>query len=373
MLTSITLNNFQAHKRLHLELRPGLNVITGPSDTGKSAIVRALRFMALHESASGLMTNGETDMSVAVGTAGGNRIVRFKSTKEYGYRLNDLEKFLACARDQPIPIATALNLTETNFQSQFDPHFLLSLTPGQVAKEINKIVALEDIDKALSWLKERLRSTNILLSATDSELNGVQGFLEASKHIPQLGDMLAALRTQSALLAEIEVEKLELAGLVAEIETLKAAYVWESRKMQAGDRALGACASLGTTKMLKQALESILAEAIDITTLPKLEASCAVLEDLVSSKTEKAGLLDLCSLLGQADFQISENKSKIISLFAAGDAKIAAQPVLSKKIRNLAAELIEVEHEITKHSNRVEELEQLLAKRAICSQCGRRL
>ena len=37
MISSVHIKNFQKHKDLSLEFTPGINVITGKSDAGKSA------------------------------------------------------------------------------------------------------------------------------------------------------------------------------------------------------------------------------------------------------------------------------------------------------------------------------------------------
>lgn len=168
MIRQIRLTNFQAHRSLTLTLTPGLNVVIGPSDTGKSAIIRALRFTALHESATGLTTHGETDLQVGILTPLGG-VVRFKNSKEYGYKVGQ-EKFLACAKQQPKAVSDRLMLTVVNFQGQMDSVFLLALTGGQLAKEINKIVALEDIDKSISWLRTQSAKLGTLIDNEQHKL-----------------------------------------------------------------------------------------------------------------------------------------------------------------------------------------------------------
>ena len=45
MIKSIHLRNFQRHKKLDIDLSEGVNVIVGPSDIGKTAILRALYWL----------------------------------------------------------------------------------------------------------------------------------------------------------------------------------------------------------------------------------------------------------------------------------------------------------------------------------------
>ena len=42
MIDKISIKNFQSHPNTELELDPGINVITGSSDNGKTSIFRAL-------------------------------------------------------------------------------------------------------------------------------------------------------------------------------------------------------------------------------------------------------------------------------------------------------------------------------------------
>ena len=45
MIQSVHIQNFQSHKNSTLEFSPGVNIIVGTSDSGKTAIIRALRWV----------------------------------------------------------------------------------------------------------------------------------------------------------------------------------------------------------------------------------------------------------------------------------------------------------------------------------------
>jgi len=49
MIETVEVENFQSHKRTVLELSPGVNVIKGRSHSGKSSIVRAIRWVLLNQ------------------------------------------------------------------------------------------------------------------------------------------------------------------------------------------------------------------------------------------------------------------------------------------------------------------------------------
>ena len=48
-IQEVTIEGYQSHTNSTFCLSPGLTVITGPSDAGKTAIIRALRWFAFNE------------------------------------------------------------------------------------------------------------------------------------------------------------------------------------------------------------------------------------------------------------------------------------------------------------------------------------
>ena len=63
----IILQNFQSHKYSVIELNEELNVIVGPSDSGKSAIIRGLKWALYNEPAGDyFIREGEREASVTV-------------------------------------------------------------------------------------------------------------------------------------------------------------------------------------------------------------------------------------------------------------------------------------------------------------------
>ena len=45
MINTIQINDYQSHRKTELNLSPGINVIVGENDKGKSAILRALNWL----------------------------------------------------------------------------------------------------------------------------------------------------------------------------------------------------------------------------------------------------------------------------------------------------------------------------------------
>lgn len=368
MITQIHLDNFQAHEYRRINLSPGLNVIIGPTDTGKSAIVRAIRFVALHEPITGLMTHGKKTLRVTLNTES-HRVVRFKD-RDYGYTLDGGE-YLACAKTQPADITKALNLNATNFQCQHDPHFLLSLTPGQAAKEINKIVALEDIDKALGWLKEQAKNTGARLKAAEAESAGLQDELDQFVDIHKLEGIVSSLQSELTAIESQNKDSVSLSLLVDQILALRKSYSALLRKQEAATACREAAEAAYALESRRMALESIVREASTIDALPRLEAAAAVLEGIVSASRSFDRLaLDILEL-EDLRLQIFEKNLELRKTLRSGSCIITA---LEDQTSELATEIYDYEeltNTIKKLTLEQESLETRLAKLAVCPACGK--
>lgn len=169
MINSLTINNFQSHKKSYLEFAPGSNFIIGSSDTGKTAILRVLGWIINNK------PSGESFRSHWGGSTFGKviidkkKIVRFKGKKGNFYKLDD-KKFVSFGQDIPEEIKQLLNFSSLNLQKQFDSPFLLALSGGEVAKYLNKIVHLNKIDSSIFNINRILRKEKADLEYTKIEL-----------------------------------------------------------------------------------------------------------------------------------------------------------------------------------------------------------
>ena len=159
MIERLKIKNFQCHTSRILDFDIGITTILGPSDIGKSAIVRAIKWVVLNRPNGGtFITDGEKEVDVVL-DVDGNRIIRHKSKKDNTYSINS--KLLEVVKTKvPDEISLALRMNEINFQSQHDNPFWLSLTAGEVSRQLNTIVNLEVMDKSLSNLDGMKRQAN---------------------------------------------------------------------------------------------------------------------------------------------------------------------------------------------------------------------
>jgi DNA repair exonuclease SbcCD ATPase subunit len=177
MITSASIQNAQSHKDTFIEFDSGVNVFVGDTDSGKSAIMRSLRYAIWNRpNSKSLVSNWGGVLKVEL-NIDGNFIVRKSDNKEV-YLLNDLE-FNSFGTKTPVEIERIINMEEINNQEQIDNFFLLTETPGYVASYLNKIANLEQIDSTTKSIKSELNETNRLIEHQKEDLKKKEAELES--------------------------------------------------------------------------------------------------------------------------------------------------------------------------------------------------
>jgi len=169
MINSISIRNFGSNKKVFIKLDRYVTCITGESYTGKSWILRALRWIALNQPAGTNHIKWGTKKSTVTVRIGKHKIKKERSKSINAYYVDD-RKMEAFGSKVPDSVSKLFNLTNINFQKQQEmPHgegplFWFALTPGQVSKRLNQIVNLDLIDRTLSNLQSEARSAKSILS-----------------------------------------------------------------------------------------------------------------------------------------------------------------------------------------------------------------
>ncbi len=150
MISKLKLQNFQSHKETSFEFHPGVNVIQGETDSGKSSVIRALKWVVENRPTGDRMRRHKTNKTVVAL----DEVTKTKTASTHKYGLNGQE-FKALRASVPPEITKELRLSEINFQEQHDAYFLIADNPGQVARTLNKVADLEIIDLSLKEIKKR--------------------------------------------------------------------------------------------------------------------------------------------------------------------------------------------------------------------------
>lgn len=212
MLKSILLQNFQSHKDTELQFSPGVNVIIGASDSGKSAILRAMLW-AIFNRPSGESFRSYWGGDTAVDITLENETISREKGKENLYIISSssLKKpmeFKAFGQKIPDEIETLFNISDINVQRQMDAPFLLSSTPGEVGRILNQAVKLDIIDIAQKNISSTLKQEkNLLLnilsiiSEKQEELEKYKWLQEADNHLTNLESINTQILKTSGLIS----------------------------------------------------------------------------------------------------------------------------------------------------------------------------
>ena len=262
-LQSLHIKRFQAHEDFQLDFDPHLTVITGKTDSGKSAILRALQWACLNQpSGEAFIRNftGTAEVSLQVD----DRIItrtRGKSINSYSIDGKELEAF--GLGNVPDEIAQFLNLSEVSFQNQLDPHFWLSQTPGQVSKELNKIINLGMIDKTMAYLASEARKAKSVVNVSETRLAASRERRDSLSWIQDADNALTALE---GLQADIESKRnkcTQLQQLIEQIEEQEkiqresaAVYAAGMEVVESGQKAIDLAKRLESLQKLVTAIES---------------------------------------------------------------------------------------------------------------------
>ena len=200
MIKSLTLKNFQSHRDTHLNFDPGVNVIIGPSDSGKTAIIRIIKWIDRNRPSGNAFRSTWGGDTVGIMEVENLLVSRNKGkTDEYFIISADGEStgdqiFKAFGTSVPEEITQALNLNEINLQQQLDRPFLLDSSPGEVAKHFNKVAHLDQIDEGLRRVQKWIRDIEQDISSKGKQLEQSNEDLESFEHLEKF---------------EIEVEVIE--------------------------------------------------------------------------------------------------------------------------------------------------------------------
>lgn len=208
-ITKIILENFQSHKYSQLEFKEGLNAIIGSTDSGKTAIFRALKW-ALYNEPQGdyFIREGEDYVCVKVFFDTGIIVNRYRRKSRNGYELTypdgNVLVFEGFGVKVPKEVIEATKIRKVSFTStedrslnmaeQLEGPFLLSDTPGTKAAAIGKLVEADVVDYALTQTNQDLRNKRNVLKVSKENLETLR---EDLKNYDYLEDL------------EITIQKLE--------------------------------------------------------------------------------------------------------------------------------------------------------------------
>lgn len=202
MIKSLHIKNIQSHKNTKLELDPGVNVIIGNSDVGKSAIIRALYWLVFNKpTGEDYRSHWNGDMFVK--GVFDNGIVRHIRGNKNKYKLNK-NLMTGFGVNVPEPISELINMNDLNFVMQGDRPFMIDWSPGERSLYLNKITNLSIIDSTNKNIKQTIKKEKNSIKACSENISDIE---KEIKNFDDLQEMDADLKTIEKLSKDIDENK----------------------------------------------------------------------------------------------------------------------------------------------------------------------
>lgn len=218
-IKSAQIKNFQSHADTEIEFAPAgqLTVLIGPSDNGKTAVFRAVRWTAYNEPrGTDFIRVGTNQARITIVLADGRKVVRERSRKGFNrYILRDAEGkeqiFEGFGDAVPLEVQETLGIRPVavgdlelnlNLAEQLEGPFLgKSVSAPAKAKILGKLAGTEEVDLAVKQLNTDLyrrrqdeKNLNAEITGLREELKKYDYLPELEKTISQVGALLAAVK-----------------------------------------------------------------------------------------------------------------------------------------------------------------------------------
>jgi len=224
-ISELKLIAFGQHIDIKIKFTPGLNVIVGESETGKTTLIRALYLIIENQPRGGekLYQSWLTDkkLMIQIKDDAGNTVKRTNNK----YYINDNNPLKAFGAIVPKPVRELFNFKEINWQKQHDVHYLLFSTGGTAARLLNSATGMSDQETIIDAFKQKL--SNAKSEIKRFKKNNVEHLqtVERLKNIVRYrlkAEGIIYLEKESNEL-EIKVNRLE--NILIQLELIKEAKV----------------------------------------------------------------------------------------------------------------------------------------------------
>lgn len=174
-IKQIRLMNFQIHKSLTLDLQDGMVALVGQSSSGKTAVLRAIRFCLYNQmpgnSVAAMISHGETHCEVEITFDDGLKVLRVRDSKTkdnyYIVTTQDGEVRLDTPGTGPVKdvvsahgmrlVSFLTNKDSLNYASQHDAPFFINASPQERMKAVGILSNTEVTDAGIKIAAANIR------------------------------------------------------------------------------------------------------------------------------------------------------------------------------------------------------------------------
>lgn len=246
-IKSIVINNFQSHKFSVIEPAPAgqLTVIVGPSDSGKTAIIRALRWLFYNiPQGTDFIKVGNNVAKVAIKHADGQQVTRERSRKGFNrYKINDKDRYEGFGSTVPLEVQEITGVRPVqvgdlemclNLAEQLDGPFLgKSVSAPAKAKVLGKLAGTEEVDFAAKGVGTDIYRGRQEEKRLSDEVAKLQDELKQYDYLPELAERIAQVETLLANIKEAVERKQQLEKLLEQrVKNIKVQNTVEAQRFK---------------------------------------------------------------------------------------------------------------------------------------------
>lgn len=233
MIEKLHIADFQSHKDTLLEFSPGYNAIVGASGKGKSACLRALKFLVFNQPRGDFFIRRPDGINATVEASISGHVVKRIKGQLNEYYLDDT-KWADFGSQIPQPIIDAIEIhpiksdtdTEFNLQFayQFDGPFLLSESESVKAKFLNRLSGTHILDIVLKELISDVRDVSNNVTLKESEKAVLEADLQKYDKVDSFKSSLRFISEKLKCLTNLEQQIERLQKLEYAINSWKISY-----------------------------------------------------------------------------------------------------------------------------------------------------
>ena len=177
-ISKLILHNFQQWKTGLIEFKPGLNILIGNTESGKSTLFRAIGSILTGKMPEDYIRKGSKGCEVEVQFSDGSIFKRSRNKKDNIANANGTV-FERVGKEIPFEYFNKLGKTSIEFgskelslcsYSQFEPHFFITLSDYDKSKLIGTICGIDIVDKLVDSINKDIRSNNANIKFLNEKL-----------------------------------------------------------------------------------------------------------------------------------------------------------------------------------------------------------
>ncbi|TSB46475.1 AAA family ATPase [Alkalicoccobacillus porphyridii] len=246
-IASVRLENFQSHLDSEFSFTDGLNVLIGQSDSGKTAVIRGIRWALFNQPrGTDFIRAGSDFVRVTIRFDNGDTLIRERTasknrymTEKQGEERQIYESFgnqvpeevLDLHHMRPLKIDRDHELT-IHLAQQLDGPFLLEQAGSMRAKTIGRISGAHYIDAAIRETSRDLSSLNQSKKWSEEQTEQLKVDLEPFKDIEKMGETLQHAFNQVDELKRKQLRLEQLLKTSSSLQVIHAAKETTERQLK---------------------------------------------------------------------------------------------------------------------------------------------